>query len=1631
MENITNNQENINENEKRTNFEEKNEEKDINLEKEGFFAASLDEINIHLKEENDILENEAKDKEIGLTETLSELRKIGEQSIKRLSEQTVKMFKSNIIAKQLRSFYVRARANQLDNRLKKINLNDDIEDYKQFLKLLRSDFYEKNNCQESAINLLNTISEKKPELLTDALNTWPKIVKTRDHKNIGQYNEIGNWEKSISLQIKNIKKENENIGLDDIEDEFTALSYIEEIKKENRPKKEIILNYLDSIIEKYPDLEFLPTKAYDALFSKLSSSPEEIMSDKKRQGFLFKIWLNKIFSAEDIDKNLKYSPLFTEHIRDMQGDEKNNFSKSLLDKISSNSYYFQNQNIYWLINLAQINQADLKSIQKKDKSLSKLAEINFKNNILNKDYSAEEEFNSLIEIADQTERSLSLNFFNYLITNYPNRNINTEQVGQILDKVLNDSSKTYRPEALAPIVELMKRNNWPTELKQRIFNQSHFYAEELNKISTQQEDEYLDWVKDEPLLNKYLVKEFYKLGKDDDIRHYFFETLDGKHQVDDFDDLILGYANRYGCNPETVVNIFLKRKVDLKYLELFLSKADSYFLTYAEEQLKENSINQEEYLLLLNKIIEYSRADVSILAFNKLKNDNYFKDENEEIEAINSLSKNISEKPINNKNYIEDISTKAFDPNFLSSLNEKIEKIYLKNIFENSLEKNNTENTSILLANNLEHLSKLYEGEDYKNYLKNFFDKTLITQNESVYKHIDSFFSKPEIFKDLDITNLEEIEDKIFSLNIKKNCHLLLHKTEVMNEKQKEKFINYFKENYSIRNGGGNNESLISIVNYINQVGNFYTNKEVCNLVYKSILKDPDTPSIIVNRLLNKNILLDNQELIEELFKNLDKWPSINGLELLLMMAQADNPGKSNLSVEDVKKLSTTTIENNGLSPAFWKNYLKSDKEQPAFFLNQELFDLGIEKMNLKDLSIEETIDFTRTLDDNGVFDFNEKHKKSIIENTLNNKNKVSTIELFHAYQPDLTEECIKDKIINYLNASLASNVRFSDELNERLLSVIISNGLSSSMLENACSHFTKHYDTQIIEKIKQEVKKQDSIENEKILLKYDLLTVAESKSLYEKSIASTENIREKIILSIDIIGSMLSKSENIFNLKDFFDDPKAENIQDLKEISDFISKYNKENKGRTIVTMMFAKHFLPDRNIKEVTEKVSTELRKYQKVLDQYSYKNTPEGIKSSIGMEYEITSSTAEGYNKLTGQNLKQDIAKISEIARIGSGKDAVHEIATKPTDNPYLMLLEMKLLHDIDYIDLNFDRSEDYQKGSRGFHLTIGGENGLKVNSSTQFLQNIILASSWGGVQAGETGKKVNGGRGISLRQRSELSQENIPFFDKNTPSVELRSLSIDKEETLQRSVTTAFHGAIAIQALEKCDQNSSLQIANLINSDNKNLERIENELHLKNDNEKIVAIAKSWVRLIKKVNTVVNWHNNDFLEAEMFGYLDDKDVWVDAKDFGGQYNKKRFESIIANLDQTLSLEEYTNTTNITNEELFQEFSVSLSDKLTKINNLYLKPGTSAVNKDGEKSKVFQGDNANVISMLETTKLNNQELESYSSELLKSSALEMSGEKRQGYYNLQGASEKMITHGIQKALIEFNQEMEKLLN
>lgn len=444
-----------------------------------------------------------------------------------------------------------------------------------------------------------------------------------------------------------------------------------------------------------------------------------------------------------------------------------------------------------------------------------------------------------------------------------------------------------------------------------------------------------------------------------------------------------------------------------------------------------------------------------------------------------------------------------------------------------------------------------------------------------------------------------------------------------------------------------------------------------------------------------------------------------------------------------------------------------------------------------------------------------------------------------------------------------------------------------------------------------------------------------------------------------------------------------------------FMERYAVQDQGKGIMVLLAAREYHGQAGA-ELVRDVFAELVRYDQLLAAGSSDRVPVGLRASIGMEYEITTSTAEGYKEAQPKrDFKKDICDLSKLAGIGQGNDAVHEIATRPTDNPRVMLLQMKLLQELGFMDFNF-ATPGYERGAHGMHLTIGGEHGLRADDQVNFLQNVLTIAGWGGVSGGKDLDYVEKGRGSAVRARDN-STHLVNVFGTTASAVELRALSIDQWEPFERTVLTAHHAAIAIQAVEKYGRVPNASVVD----------------------DRVLTIIDAWKQLQVELRQQVEHHNTGFMDDEQNGYLSAAGDWVEVEDFGGKGNRDRFASVLKDAARPTSLDSYALTTRIDPTSLYRGMDTDLANSLSRITNLFMKPSV----KTG-------GDSTNAQASLQVTKLNNQTIEDSAVRASRQSMFDRKFKQRQGYYAIQGASEEMIIHASQRSLLKFNNTMEAVL-
>jgi hypothetical protein len=523
-----------------------------------------------------------------------------------------------------------------------------------------------------------------------------------------------------------------------------------------------------------------------------------------------------------------------------------------------------------------------------------------------------------------------------------------------------------------------------------------------------------------------------------------------------------------------------------------------------------------------------------------------------------------------------------------------------------------------------------------------------------------------------------------------------------------------------------------------------------------------------------------------------------------------------------------------------------------------------------------------------------------------------------------------------------------------------------------------------------------------------------------EQLVKNSENrtMRSRQMINGELTGLLLEAGDyDLIVQTASIDNERAAEVKTaVEKIKEFVEAYPIGGKGRTLATLLAMREYREGETYADVLMRVEKNMDLYKKLLTSLSPHNIPDGNRASIGMEYEITHSTAAGYWEETQSNhLSRDMEDVSRFANVGRGKDGVFEVATKATDNPYLLLLEMKLLQDLRFMDFNF-RNPGYEKGSRGYHLTIGGEQGVEVTDNANFLQNTLVISGWGGINAG---KEVDRLARSSTNIRARYSHHVQSVFENAKPAVEFRSLSLDTVEPLERTVETAYYGAVAIQVFEgHMASRSRTRCIELVSqaSDPQQFYELlrENDLLSKpTENKRVMEIIFEWSKLQAGTLSDLKDHNDNFLQNEMYGYEDERGNWVEPGEFGGAANKDRFTD---NLEKDVHLK--NGGLIIPPELLFNPITVELANKCTAITNLFIK-----------SSEEFGGDVVNAGASLDTTKIEGA-VEQGDLNSKYQSIFDTNGKTRKGYYYTQGGSERMLLHKIQLRLLEFNANMRKII-
>lgn len=510
------------------------------------------------------------------------------------------------------------------------------------------------------------------------------------------------------------------------------------------------------------------------------------------------------------------------------------------------------------------------------------------------------------------------------------------------------------------------------------------------------------------------------------------------------------------------------------------------------------------------------------------------------------------------------------------------------------------------------------------------------------------------------------------------------------------------------------------------------------------------------------------------------------------------------------------------------------------------------------------------------------------------------------------------------------------------------------------------------------------------------------------------------IVLQLGEVLNLIVTKQNFIILNDVSDF----NLGDA--CKEFIDKFGIGHKWKTIISLLFTKEINAtkqiqgDCSLKNISNAVYHKIQWYNEILKWYD--NISAWFRISLWLEYEVTISISDEYHLRTHSDYKQDIEILSEYSGIAKWSDAIHEIATKPTDNPYLLILELSLLQSLDFINLNFDM-KGYERWSRGFHISVWWEYGIENNWYTNFMQNILIAANLWWINAWRSVKKVNTYSNI----REKWSDCDAVFSNNKTPVTELRSLSIDTAESFERCMVYLFDMSLWNQALKKLTtlhENDIMKITKKFQTKDDWKQYLStNNFLVDNDwicDEQWLQYAFHFFCLMQDVMAIVKDHNDNFYTNETDGYLRDKLRSTEHTLY--RDNKKMFWNLLDTEDTNELVELIDEKTKISPVSFFQVVTSKFQNTFTFINNLYLK---------GVDSK-WNNSSVNAGAVFDCTKIQNDHGLSYYDSQPKACRktvfdhLEEETPVRSWRYQIQWSSDKMIVNVLQEALIKYHNDI-----
>jgi len=512
----------------------------------------------------------------------------------------------------------------------------------------------------------------------------------------------------------------------------------------------------------------------------------------------------------------------------------------------------------------------------------------------------------------------------------------------------------------------------------------------------------------------------------------------------------------------------------------------------------------------------------------------------------------------------------------------------------------------------------------------------------------------------------------------------------------------------------------------------------------------------------------------------------------------------------------------------------------------------------------------------------------------------------------------------------------------------------------------------------------------------------AEGDDFYLEKIAKNKNIQDSYLIS----ESPEELPEQIKNV-----------------LEEFQIKYG--YKGKTLVSLAVVAYGI------ESPENFLKKMQKIETILDKYDPASIPDGGHVSMGIEYEVTDSVGEEYKEKSSLGYKGDITLITQSSNLGvggGGANCIHEIYTKPTYNPYVLLAETQLLQEAGLFDLNFNK---YPLASRGYHLSLVGDSGLKVDQNMYFLNNMMTAAQLTGITAG---KDVHSTKDVHVK-----SFEHFNDKEQGGSRCELKGMSTDSVEQFERSIITSHHAGIAIQLSNKYLGEGLHVFEDLPVTAQEFEGKITTEglltTSFKTDKER--DMVYEWIKLQHDMVRATERQNKHFLDTEFQGgtVYENGEYVETSEHILAKENRNRL------ITEKMSQEELHESVKIDSEDLFGRQTSQFVNALTHLNNFFLlkavTPSDSQyitiMEPDGTEKKILNLSNISSVFLMKNEGYKTRDGDGFKQQtgsIFEKSILDYNGELRDGYYNTAGTSEEMMINKSQILLARFNNKMGELL-